>query len=150
MLNYVLLCSGIRSHLASHIRFNVSEEIFVSIFMADCYPEYVCSRFIRILGTHLSNFALSHLKMWTREYWIAHIGFAFQICRDNHSSLPNSGPKRWAIVFPSEQLDAFAILRKATISSVMFIRLSVRMEKLVSHWTDFRENWYLNIFRKSD
>jgi hypothetical protein len=26
---------------------------------------------------------------------------------------------------------------------------SVRMEQLCSHWTDFNEIWYLNIFRKS-
>jgi hypothetical protein len=26
---------------------------------------------------------------------------------------------------------------------------SVRMEQLVSHWTDFHEIWYLSIFRKS-
>ena len=37
MLSFILLSSGIRSHLAAHIRVNVSEEIFVSIFMADCY-----------------------------------------------------------------------------------------------------------------
>jgi len=40
-------------------------------------------------------------------------------------------------------LDAFTQLRKATISFVM----SVRMERLVSHWTDFREFLYLCIFR---
>jgi hypothetical protein len=28
------------------------------------------------------------------------------------------------------------------------IPLSVRMEQLGSHWTDFHEIWYLNIFRK--
>ena len=27
--------------------------------------------------------------------------------------------------------------------------MSVRMEQLGSHWTDFHEIWYLNIFRKS-
>jgi hypothetical protein len=41
-------------------------------------------------------------------------------------------------------LGAFAQLRKATISFVM----SVRMEHLVSHWTDFHEFLYLSIFRK--
>jgi len=40
-------------------------------------------------------------------------------------------------------LDAFAQLRKATISFVM----SVRVERLVSLWTDFREFLYLCIFR---
>ena len=28
-------------------------------------------------------------------------------------------------------------------------RVSVRMEQLLSHWTDFQEIWYLSIFRKS-
>ena len=29
------------------------------------------------------------------------------------------------------------------------VRPSVRIEQLGSHWTDFHEIWYLNIFRKS-
>ena len=41
-------------------------------------------------------------------------------------------------------LGAFAKLRKAAVSFVM----SVRMEQLVHHWTDFHEIWYLSIFRK--
>ena len=36
-------------------------------------------------------------------------------------------------------LGAFAKLRKATISFVMSVRLSVRMEQLDSHLTDFHE-----------
>ena len=46
-------------------------------------------------------------------------------------------------------LGAFATLRKATISFVMSVRLSVRMEQLGSHWTGFHEIWYCSIFRKS-
>jgi hypothetical protein len=42
-------------------------------------------------------------------------------------------------------LGAFAKLRKATISFVM----SVRLEQLGFHWTDFHEMWYFDIFRKS-
>ena len=34
-------------------------------------------------------------------------------------------------------LGAFAKLRKATISFVLSVRLSVRMEQLGSHWTEF-------------
>ena len=41
-------------------------------------------------------------------------------------------------------LDAFANVRKATISAVM----SVRMEQLGSHWTNFYETSYLSFFRK--
>jgi hypothetical protein len=44
---------------------------------------------------------------------------------------------------------AFAELRKVTISFVMSVCLSVRMEQLGSHRTNFRSIWYLNIFRKS-
>jgi len=44
-------------------------------------------------------------------------------------------------------------LKKATISFVMSVYLtvrpSVRMDQLGSHSTDFREIWYLSIFRKS-
>jgi hypothetical protein len=42
---------------------------------------------------------------------------------------------------------AFAVLRKATISFVMSVCLSVRMEQLGSHCTD--ETWCLGLFRKS-
>jgi len=36
-------------------------------------------------------------------------------------------------------LGAFAKLREVTISFVMSLRQSVRMEHLGSHWTDFNE-----------
>ena len=43
-----------------------------------------------------------------------------------------------------------AELRKETISFVcLSVRLSVRMEQLGPHLTEFHEIWYLNIFRKS-
>jgi hypothetical protein len=49
-------------------------------------------------------------------------------------------------------LGAFVKLRKATISFVMSVRLSIRpsvhMEQLGSHWTVFHENWYFEIFLK--
>jgi hypothetical protein len=41
-------------------------------------------------------------------------------------------------------------MRKAAISFVRFVCLSVRMEKLGSHWMDFHEIRYLNIFRKCE
>ena len=54
---------------------------------------------------------------------------------------------------PEQILGAFAKLRKSSISYVMSARLSVylsvRMEQLVSHWTDFYEIWHLSIFIKS-
>jgi hypothetical protein len=42
------------------------------------------------------------------------------------------------------------MLRKATVSFVVFVRLSVpvRMEQLGFHWTDFYETLYLSIFLK--
>jgi hypothetical protein len=46
-------------------------------------------------------------------------------------------------------LGAFAKLRKATISIVVSICLSVRMEQLGSHWTEFDETLYLSFLRKS-
>jgi hypothetical protein len=50
-------------------------------------------------------------------------------------------------------LGEFTKLRKATSSFVMPVRLSVRpsvrMEQLDSHWTDFHEIWYFEVFLKS-
>jgi hypothetical protein len=42
-------------------------------------------------------------------------------------------------------LGAFTKLRKTTISSVMSVRQSVRVEHLGSHYTDFYEIWYLSV-----
>jgi len=39
-------------------------------------------------------------------------------------------------------------LRKATVSFVVSVRLSVRIEQLGSHWVEFHGIWYLIIFRK--
>jgi hypothetical protein len=44
-------------------------------------------------------------------------------------------------------LGTLAKLRKTTISYVMSVRPSVRVEQLGSHWTDFRD--YISILRKS-
>jgi len=46
-------------------------------------------------------------------------------------------------------LGEFAKLRKATISFVMSVCPSVRMEQIGSYWMDFHEILYLRIFRKS-
>jgi len=52
---------------------------------------------------------------------------------------------------PLPFLGAFAKLRRATMSFVMSVRpsarLSVHMEKLCSHWTDFHEIWYLKFLK---
>ena len=39
-------------------------------------------------------------------------------------------------------------MRKATLSLVMSVLLSVCMEQLGSHWTDFHDIWRLVIFRE--
>jgi hypothetical protein len=46
-------------------------------------------------------------------------------------------------------LGAFAKLRETTISFVISVRPTVRVEKLDSHYTDFHKILYLTIFRKS-
>jgi len=46
-------------------------------------------------------------------------------------------------------LGAFAKFRKAAVSCVMSACLSVSMEQLGFHCTDFHEIWYLYVFRKS-
>jgi hypothetical protein len=64
----------------------------------------------------------------------------------------SSKGKNYEAIFSGLFLSAFAKLRKATISFVMVVCLSirpfVRMEQLVSHWMDFHEIWYLKIYRK--
>jgi hypothetical protein len=53
------------------------------------------------------------------------------------------------IILASSLLCAFAKLRNATISFVMFVCPSVHMEQLASHWKDLHEIYYLGICRKS-
>jgi hypothetical protein len=61
-------------------------------------------------------------------------------------------PDYATLVRPIPFLGAFVKLRRATMSFVTAIRpsahLSVRMEKLSSHWTDFHEILYLKVFGK--
>jgi len=45
-------------------------------------------------------------------------------------------------------LRAFVKLQKAAISFVMWVCLSARLLQLGTHWTDFHEISYLDIFRK--
>ena len=42
----------------------------------------------------------------------------------------------------------FAKLQKVTISFIMSVCPPVHVEHLGSHWIDFHEIWYLNIFKK--
>ena len=51
----------------------------------------------------------------------------------------------WLILTGRDFLGAFAKLRKATVNFVM----SVRMEELGCHWTNFHEIRYLSVFRRS-
>jgi transketolase C-terminal domain/subunit len=46
-------------------------------------------------------------------------------------------------------LGAFAKLRKVTVSFIVSVGLSVYLEQHGSHWMNFREILYFNIFRKS-
>ena len=49
----------------------------------------------------------------------------------------------WLVSVPFEKF------RKATVSFFIPVRPSIRMKQLDSHWTDFYEIWYLDIFLKS-
>jgi hypothetical protein len=56
--------------------------------------------------------------------------------------------KMWQRMPPHHLLGTLAKFRKTTTSYVMSLCLSVRMKQVGSHWTDFKEIWFLNIFRK--
>jgi len=59
------------------------------------------------------------------------------------------GSNRKINSIPLGLLGSFAELRKATISFAMFVRPSVHMEQLGSHWTDFHDLSCWSIFRRS-
>jgi hypothetical protein len=52
------------------------------------------------------------------------------------------------LCFAHTLLGAFAEFWRATVSFVVYVRPSVRMEQLGSRWTDFHEIWRLSIFLK--
>ena len=54
----------------------------------------------------------------------------------------------WDKELSSSLFGGFAKFRKATISFLMSVRLSVHMAELVSHWKNLNEMWYWSIFRK--
>jgi hypothetical protein len=66
--------------------------------------------------------------------------------RENHYHDYESTPLISQSKSPSS---GFKCVRKIMESGFVFVCLSVRMEQVGSHWTDFREIWYLNILRKS-
>jgi len=53
------------------------------------------------------------------------------------------------LFYGTEILGAFSKLRRATVSFVMNVRLSVLMEKVGFHWTNSNKIWHWRIFRKS-
>jgi hypothetical protein len=76
-----------------------------------------------------------------------------QACR---SHLLRGGSLKSGVVYKqfsslprSTFLGALAKLRKSTISFVMSVHPSVRIEQLASNWTEFHKIRYLSIFRKS-
>jgi hypothetical protein len=64
------------------------------------------------------------------------------------SNIPQHFNTHWRESLKLSFVGAFEKLREATISFVMSVCPSVRMEQLGSHWTVFHEIWYLSIFRK--
>jgi hypothetical protein len=71
-------------------------------------------------------------------------------CKSPNSEIP---PGYWSNSYHGVVLCAFANLRKATMSFVLSVGLTVRPPARTGqngcHWTDFHEIWYSNIFRKS-
>jgi len=77
--------------------------------------------------------------------------FIFAVKRFNTSGTSSSQEKKsecYELGKKSTFLGAFAELKKVT-NSFMSVCTSFRMQHLGSHWTHFREIWYLSIFRKS-
>ena len=95
-----------------------------------------------------------HLLLYN-EYWVSFPGVKRLKSGVNHPPQSSAEVKERVepyVCFPSGPswpvlerylsftvLGAFAKLRKATVSLVMFVHPSVRMEQLDSHWTDFDE-----------
>ena len=101
--------------------------------------------------------AIAATVYWNRTYANRHNSATYhflalsQILSTREVKHRKTKTDRWmkfAANFPLLQfLGAFSKLRKATVSFVMSVCPSVRMEQLVFHWTDFYEILYLNISR---
>ena len=82
-------------------------------------------------------------KLWLREF-----------CVRPAKKVKNRRPQAWRIwlqhccAVPLSFVSACSI-RRSVLRSGLSVCLSVRTEELGSHWTDFRETWYLRTSRKS-
>jgi len=108
------------------------------------------TRIIRTLQSHLisNNTNISTLPGWRTHKHFLH--------RNAHARNTAHKTQKDRVFFPEISkgqsfLGLCAQLRKGTISFIMSARvcLSVRMEQIGSHRTDFHEIWYLSNFRKS-
>ena len=117
------------------------------------------NRSLRNIGSYVPNYTMSHPNTQQssgRGYSLRPVPQSHQGCSQSVAKLaPIAAPKTYQLslntavyqlslleapLFSSSLfIGAVAELRKATISFVMFVRLSVHMEQLGSHWTGFHE-----------
>jgi hypothetical protein len=117
--------------------------------------EYLCS--IVYCGDHRSGCSVRTTRIHSRHHlrdndfeartkrvltWRCDCTFG-PLCRTNFQVLDHN-----TIYTSAQYLHAFGKLRKATVSFVMSVCPSVRMEQLASFRTDFQEIWYLSFSKK--
>jgi hypothetical protein len=102
--------------------------------------------FIKRITQHFLKHKLSVKVILLSDGHTAHCRLSHTVCSTCYDEAAGVDQKQ---VF-----GAFAKFRKATINfktvtGCLFLLPSVHMEQLGSHWTDFHDILYLNIFRKS-
>ena len=123
------------------------------ISRAEPHERLTSSSFISLIhfniitpGAYRSPMLFILLAFWDHKFL-----YSFFCLPLSNSHNSKEGVRTWSkFLQTSSFLGAFAKLRKTTISFVLSVCLSVRMEQLVSQWTVFHEIWYLSFLsRKS-
>ena len=110
-------------------------QVWIRFFFRTVFDELDFSRLVWVTEQS-SEFKLAQNLLSCAQYDF----FFFFVCDSQQARRRQPHQTFWG---------AFAKLRKATVSFAAYICLSVRMEQLGSHWTDFYEIWYFSVFRKS-
>ena len=119
-----------------------------------CQCQWVIVQAKHCLRIQINGFLHFHLDVEISVFAMFEIRAAFLVYWSNQLKMLrfscSSSVVCWDNVdFLAVFLGAFARLRKPTVRLVIYVRLSVRVEKLGFYWTDFHEIWYLTFSWKS-
>ena len=157
-----LFCGPLVMKQWSNVQFknDVSDTTFISVLrwsvsgnahtVEDTIQTVNISHWAQQLRVTLAKRNNKHLRtesQWASESCALYIGWSRTPKGRAYLTVIHLRQKHIELSNMKQVSGGFAKLHTATIRFVMYVRLSVRMEQLASHYTDFHESWYLRISR---